>query len=49
MQVNFPAEDKLEEGKAGVFISKKTAFREKKRWETEKLVFHTVIQLFLSL
>lgn len=27
MQVKFPAEDKLGEGEAGIFVSKETAFR----------------------
>lgn len=39
MQVKFPAEDKLGEGKAGGFFSKGGCFYEKGRQETEKLFF----------
>lgn len=46
MQVKFPAEDKLGEGEAGIFVSKETAFRKLESWETEKLTSHIIINFF---
>lgn len=49
MQVKFPAEDKLGEGKAGGFLLKEAAFMKREDRKLKNCFPYCKIQLFLSL